>query len=222
MDKTPLDILIDIYRSGQFPMADSREADEVYIYDPPARGQLSITDLHIPAKLRKKLLKYPYDIRVDTDFVGVIDGCAETNAARDNTWINQTIRDLFIALHESNHPGAKAHSVECWQDGKLVGGLYGLAMGSVFCGESMFSRATDASKIALIHLCARLWKGGFTVLDTQFVNDHLKQFGVYEIPRDEYLKNLETALNQKADFDLPGQSERELVSEYLEFRKQKT
>lgn len=190
---TPHDLL-NAYASGYFPMADSADADEIYWYDPPQRGQLSIPHMHVPQRLRKTLRRAPYSVKFNTDFAGVIDGCAAATATRPSTWINRPIRDLFIALHERGF----AHSAECWHDGKLVGGVYGLALGSAFFGESMFSTATDASKIALCHLMARLWHGGFTLFDTQFTNPHLTQFGVYEVPRDQYKAQLQAALAQAA------------------------
>lgn len=215
-DYTVEDIL-NAYCMGLFPMADDAQADEIHWYDPQLRGQLSLDHLHVPERLRRTLLRAPFTVRVDTDFEGVIDGCA----ARDRTWINRPIRRLFIDLH---HAGF-AHSVECWRDGQLVGGLYGLALGGVFAGESMFSRATDASKVALVHLCARLWKGGFSVLDTQFINPHLLQFGVYEIKRADYKKALRKALPQDADFwavEVETLSELTLITEYLDFLKFKS
>lgn len=210
-----LDDVINAYRCGMFPMADSREAEVFYWYDPPLRGQLSIGGLHIPERLRRTVLQFPYDIRIDTAFAEVIDGCAKAAKDRPQTWINSGIRDVFIGLHERGY----THSVEAWQGEELVGGLYGMALGGAFMGESMFSAARDASKICLVHLCARLWKGGFTVLDTQFVNPHLEQFGIYEIPREEYLDKLRAALAIKADFMLEGQKEQDLVKTYLRDRK---
>ncbi len=199
------------YKCGLFPMAESRDSGIFYWYDPPMRGQLPIADLHIPARLRRTALKFPFEVRIDTAFGEVIDGCAAAAKNRPETWINKGIKDLFNALHEAGY----AHSLEVWKDGKLAGGLYGMALGGAFMGESMFSLARDASKIALVHLCARLWQGGFTVLDTQFVNPHLKQFGVYEAPREEYLKKLRAALNIDGDFRLAGVDERILVQNYL-------
>ncbi len=210
MDFT-LEDVVNAYKSGLFPMADSRESDDFYWYDPPLRGQLSIENLHVPERLRRTVLKFPYDIKIDTAFAQVIDGCAITAPDRPETWINKTIRDLFIALHEAGF----AHSVEAWKEDRLVGGLYGIAIGGAFMGESMFSRARDASKIALVHLCARLREGGFIVLDTQYTNAHLEQFGVYEIPRDEYVQKLNKALKIKGDFVLSGRSEAEVVHNYL-------
>ncbi len=212
---TPQDAL-HAYMCGLFPMAENRDSGAYHWYDPPLRGQLSIEALHIPARLQRTVRQYPYEIRIDTAFAAVIDGCAAAVADRPQTWINDGIRSLFIALHQQGY----AHSVEAWQDGTLVGGLYGLALKGAFMGESMFSRARDASKICLVHLCARLWYGGFTVLDTQFTNPHLEQFGVYEIPREEYLERLAGALAVEADFTLPRISERDLVETYLAQRRQ--
>lgn len=213
------ELFLQAYREGIFPMADTADALFYNFYRPEMRGLLPIADLHISRTLRKTLKRNPYTITVDTAFAEVIAECAkEGGKGRDVTWINDTIRNVFIKLHKMG----KAHSVECWQDGKLVGGLYGLAIGRVFCGESMFSRATDASKVALIHLTARLWKAGFTVLDTQFVNDHLKQFGAYEIPQEEYEALIETEMRRRADFSLqsklPDAKENDLVREFLSGR----
>ncbi len=177
-------------------MADDKNSQNVNFYRPEMRGQLSIDNLHIPKKLLKQVKQKPYEINTNTDFIGVIDGCADEYKGRKETWINSIIRNVFIELHEQGH----AHSVEAWKDGQLVGGLYGLAIGAVFCGESMFSRANNASKIALVHLCARLKAGGFTVLDTQFTNPHLEQFGIYEIPQEEYETLIQTEMEKKADF----------------------
>ncbi len=216
-DDLTLEDVLRAYAMGLFPMAESREDDEFWWFDPPRRGQLDIAGLHIPDKLKKAILKHPYEIRTDTAFASVIDACAETRKTQAETWINRPIRDIFIGLHEAGF----THSVEAWKDGVLVGGLYGLALGQAFCGESMFSRADDASKICLVHLCARLWRAGFTVLDTQFVNDHLKQFGCYEIDSAVYKERLAMALQQRADFSLSGispLSEAQLVSNYLNNR----
>ena len=155
-DLTPDDV-INAYKCGLFPMAESRETDIYHWYDPPYRGQLSIENLHIPARLRRTALQFPYEVKVDTAFAQVIDGCAQAAVDRPQTWINKGIRGLFMDLHQAGY----AHSVEAWQSGALAGGLYGLAIGGAFMGESMFSRARDASKIALVHLCARLWRGGW-------------------------------------------------------------
>ncbi len=213
-----LNDILNAYANGLFPMAERAADEEFYWYDPPRRGQLSIANLHIPKRLEKTVRQAPYEVRIDTAFADVIDGCAASKQGREQTWINRPIRDMFIALHEAGF----THSVECWHAGQLVGGLYGLALGGAFMGESMFSTARDASKIALVHLCARLWKGGFTVLDTQFINDHLKQFGVYEISKEEYLQHLHSALHKRCDFmltDHAGLSEKQLVEGYLIHRR---
>ena len=192
-------------------MADDATNAYYNFYRPEMRGQLSITDLHIPKKLLKTIRKAPYKITIDQDFEGVIDGCAAIRKGHQGTWINGPIRNVFIELHKIGY----AHSVEAWLDGNLVGGLYGLALGAVFCGESMFSTKTDASKISLVHLCARLSAGGFTVLDTQFTNEHLEQFGIYEIPQDEYEELIKTEMKKPADFYLKNKSEQEIIENYL-------
>lgn len=210
------DVLLLAYRNGFFPMADHADDPEFYWVDPDQRGQLSINNLHIPARLKRRVLQFPYRVTINTAFAQIIDLCAENAPDRPETWINRDIRDTFITLHDRGH----AHSVEVWAGDNLVGGLYGLALGQIFCGESMVSRATDASKIALVHLCARLWAAGFQVLDTQFVNDHLQQFGVYQIPRATYHELLAQYADQPADFLLSEHAEREdeLVSRYLSLR----
>lgn len=221
-DITAADI-IEAYRHGLFPMADSAGNEDFYWYDPVLRGQLPVAGLHIPARLRRTLLSFPYEITVDTDFTGIIDLCAAKTDDRPETWINKPIRDLFIALHKSGH----AHSIEVRdrQSGLLAGGLYGLAIGGAFFGESMVSRARDASKIALVHLCARLWHGGFMLLDTQFINEHLKQFGAYEVPRNIYLEQLEEATAAPADFLLRKSpfsgDEEKLLRTYLQHNRSK-
>lgn len=209
--ETDPEIFLTAYAQGIFPMADSAESPFYHFYRPDMRGQLSIDTLHIPTKLLKTVKKSPYKVTINKNFEGVIDGCAKSKKGRDNTWINTPIKQAFLNLHDAGH----AHSVECWADNKLVGGLYGLAIGAVFCGESMFSTATDASKIALVHLCARLKAGGFTVLDTQYTNPHLEQFGIYEIPQEDYEALIRTEMNKTADFILEGVSETELIKNYL-------
>lgn len=208
------ELLMEAYRQGLFPMAYNSGSPFIHWVCPEQRGQLSITDIHLSRKLRKTLTHNPFDIRVDTDFAGVVEGCAEPTEKRPETWINAQIFKVFCELHAR---GA-AHSVECWRGGKLVGGIYGLALGGAFFGESMFSRETDASKVALFHLMARLWKGGFTLFDTQFVNDHLKQFGVYELPHMKYKKRLDKAMAVDADFNLDGLNQEKIMAEYLSMR----
>ncbi len=198
MDGLTPDIILQAYRAGIFPMAAHRHDTEIRWYDPPQRGLLPIADLHVPKRLRRTILKErPYRITFDMDFKGVIRRCADI---RPETWINDEIIALYTALHRRGH----AHSVETWHDDQLVGGVYGIAIGGAFFGESMFSSTTAASKIALVYLVARLWRRGFELLDAQFVNDHLLQFGVYEIPRDEYHRRLQKALAKKADFNQSG------------------
>ena len=209
-EATP-EMMLHAYAQGVFPMAENATDTHYNFYRPERRGQLSIPDLHIPKRLLRTLKTAPYDIKINTDFTGVIDGCAATKQGRESTWINPIIRNIFIELHTLGH----AHSVECWKDNVLVGGLYGLSLGAVFCGESMFSTADDASKIALIHLCARLHKGGFSILDTQFTNEHLEQFGIYEIPQEEYEEKIKTEMLKLADFILNGIDEKGILREYL-------
>lgn len=209
--ETDPDIIMEAYRQGFFPMADSAESPFYHFYRPEMRGQLSIPHLHIPKRLLKTVKKFPYEVTINKNFEGVIDGCAESNKGRQTTWINAPIKEAFLKLYEIGY----AHSVECWEGGKLVGGLYGLSIGAVFCGESMFSTATDASKIALIHLCARLHHGGHTVLDTQYTNEHLEQFGIYEIPQDEYVTLIEGEMKKKSVFLLEGVDEGALIGKYL-------
>lgn len=208
------ELVLTAYMRGMFPMADSADSREVYWYDPEMRGQLSITHLHVPKRLRKTVRQAPYEIAFNYDFNGVIRGCSKPAAGRMETWINAPIRETFEALHRAGF----AHSVEAWDKGQLVGGMYGLAIGGAFFGESMYSDKTDASKICLVHLCAHLKKQGFTLFDTQFINQHLKQFGVYELPRDEYLGRLDQALNmQDVNFVPEDQSSASISSSVSSF-----
>jgi leucyl/phenylalanyl-tRNA--protein transferase len=211
------ELLLEAYRQGLFPMAYNANSPFIHWVCPEMRGQISITEMHIPRRLRKTVHQMPYEIRIDTAFDEVIKACAKSANNRPETWINDSIIKAYNGLHKDGH----AHSVECWnrEDGTLIGGLYGLAIGGAFFGESMFSRARDASKIALVHLVARLWAGGFTLLDTQFVNDHLEQFGVYEIPNEDYQKRLAPALGENADFLMTGKSEKKLITDYFEMRE---
>ena len=195
MDLSLIEQALAAYRHGLFPMADSANADDFHWYEARMRSLLPI-HLHVPRKLRKFLNTDPFQIRVDSDFTGVIDGCAAPRAAGGGTWINPGIRALFIDFHRLG----LAHSVECWRDGQLVGGIYGVGIGRVFCGESMFSRESGASKVALVHLAARLWAGGFALLDTQFLNPHLLQFGAYEISQADYATALARLRDEEADF----------------------
>ncbi|MEM9879581.1 MAG: leucyl/phenylalanyl-tRNA--protein transferase [Pseudomonadota bacterium] len=195
MDLTP-DLILKAYACGVFPMADSSDSADVYWVDPKKRGILPLGSVHVPRRLRRTIKQAPYDVRIDTAFHDVMQHCAERTNQRSETWINSAIFELYGRLFRMGY----AHSVECWQGDTLVGGLYGVRMGAAFFGESMFHRATDASKIALMYLVARLRIGGFMLLDTQFITDHLKQFGTIEISRDDYHARLEEALPMQADF----------------------
>jgi len=191
--------LIKAYALGVFPMAEAREDERIFFVDPEERGILPIDAVHIPRRLRRRIRQRPYEVTINTAFDAVIDGCREVTRPRADSWINPQIRQLYCALHRLGF----AHSIEVWSKaetgrGELVGGLYGVALAGAFFGESMFSRSSDASKIALIHLMARLKKGGFVLLDTQFSNTHLEQFGVMEIPREMFRQKLEAALATKA------------------------
>ncbi|WP_207478220.1 leucyl/phenylalanyl-tRNA--protein transferase [Arenibaculum pallidiluteum] len=195
IDLTP-QILLRAYALGVFPMAESAESPELYWFDPEERGILPLEAFHVPRRLRRTVRQGRFEIRIDSDFAAVVRACAEATAQRPNTWINPEIERLYVGLHGL---GA-AHSVECWRAGRLVGGLYGVALGGAFFGESMFSRETDASKVALVHLVARLRLNGFTLLDTQFVTEHLRGFGAIEIPRAEYRMRLAAAIQRRTDF----------------------
>ncbi len=215
------EILLAAYSQGLFPMAQSKDSPLVDWICPSERGQLSITQMHIPKRLAKsvrqmKLKGEPYEVRVNTSFSRVIEECAVESEKRPETWINQEILEAFSKLHDLGY----AHSLECWQGGELVGGLYGLAIGAAFFGESMFSKQRDASKAALVHLAARLHHAKFEILDTQFVNDHLQQFGVYEMPHQEYLQALEPALCKRRAFNFNDVSEKQMIGNYFTMRAQ--
>ncbi len=190
------DLLLKAYAAGVFPMAESRDTGDIFWVDPQRRGILPIDDMHVPRRLRRTIRRNVFDIRVDTAFEQVVRACAAPNEARPETWISEPIVSAYTDLQSLGF----AHSVECWQAGDLVGGLYGVSIGGAFFGESMFTRVRDASKVALVHLCARLLRGGFTLLDTQFITDHLEQFGPIEIPRADYHRRLETAIGIPARF----------------------
>ncbi len=194
--RIPPDLLLKAYASGVFPMAESATDPEVFWVRPEMRGIIPLDTFHVPKSLRKTMRQHRFDIRIDTDFAGVIDGCAEERAERETTWINAPIREAYIALFERGH----CHSVEAWRDGELVGGLYGVSLGRVFFGESMFSKATDSSKACLVRLVQRLNERGFVLLDTQFTTEHLKRFGAIDVPRGTYEKLLEAALRGEATF----------------------
>ncbi|WP_374443911.1 leucyl/phenylalanyl-tRNA--protein transferase [Stella sp.] len=189
------EILLRAYAVGIFPMAETADDPELFWVDPELRGILPLDGFHLPKRLARRIRNNPFTVTVDTDFAGVLAGCAEPVPGRPNTWINAQIRDLYGRLFAMGH----AHSVECRQDGRLVGGLYGVHLGAAFFGESMFTRVTDASKVALVHLVARLRKGGFRLLDTQFVTDHLAGFGTIEVPRAQYRRMLARAVAVPAE-----------------------
>ncbi|MCA0849191.1 leucyl/phenylalanyl-tRNA--protein transferase [Salipiger thiooxidans] len=191
MSITP-ELLLQAYRSGIFPMAEHRDDPELFWVDPRRRGILPIGGLHISRSMARRLRRDDYRISVDADFAGVIDGCAD----RRETWINQEIRALFLELHDRG----LAHSLEVWMDGALAGGIYGLEIGAAFCGESMFSRRRDASKIALCWMLDLLREAGFTLFDTQFLTEHLASMGGIEITRTDYRARLQDALTRTADF----------------------
>ncbi|MBX5293162.1 leucyl/phenylalanyl-tRNA--protein transferase [Rhizobium sp. NLR15a] len=184
------DILLRAYSIGLFPMAESADDPEIFWVEPELRGVLPLDNFHISKSLAKTVRRKPFDIRFDHAFDQVIAACAEETSGRPSTWINQTIRSLYSTLFEIGH----AHTVEAWDGDQLVGGLYGVSLGSAFFGESMFSRRTDASKICLVHLVDRLREKGFTLLDTQFTTQHLKTFGAIDVPKAEYALLLASAM----------------------------
>jgi leucyl/phenylalanyl-tRNA--protein transferase len=192
------EILLQAYAAGIFPMAESATDRELFWVDPVRRGILPLDRFHVPSRLRRTVRSGRFAIRCNSAFEAVMRGCAESTSERPQTWINDEIISLYTALFNR---GA-AHCVECWANDTLVGGLYGVQLGAAFFGESMFSRATDASKVALVHLVARLRAGGFQLLDTQFVTEHLQRFGAIEIPRRDYHARLAAALGREAHFGL--------------------
>jgi leucyl/phenylalanyl-tRNA--protein transferase len=183
-------VLLKAYACGIFPMAESAEDNALYWIEPERRGILPLDRVHVPKRLARTIRKGGFEVRIDRNFEEVIEGCAAPRSGRRSTWINARIRNLYRELFVLRH----CHTVEVWQDGQLTGGLYGVHLGRAFFGESMFSRARDASKIALVYLIARLKYGGFTLLDTQFVTGHLARFGAIEVSREEFQRFLEAAL----------------------------
>ncbi len=192
----PGDLLLAAYASGWFPMGGERK--EISWYSPDPRAILPLDTFHVPSRLRRTVRQSGFRVEIDRAFTEVIRACAEAERDRDDpgTWISEEIVRSYCALHDAGH----AHSVETWQGERLVGGLYGVALGGVFFGESMFPRATDASKVALVALVERLRARGFTLLDTQWVTDHLRQFGAVEIPRHDYLRRLDASLRRDVSF----------------------
>jgi leucyl/phenylalanyl-tRNA--protein transferase len=210
------EILLGAYAEGIFPMAESADKPELYWVNPYRRGVLPLEAFHVPRRLKRIVRQGRFEIRCDSAFEEVVRGCAESTEKRPNTWINEEIVRLYVGLHRK---GA-AHTVEAWSEGRLVGGLYGVSLGAAFFGESMFARASEASKVALVHLAARLRAGGYQLLDTQFLTPHLAHFGGIEIPRERYRRLLAQALSQRAVFllALPGGSAGEAALAALQAR----
>ena len=195
LDLTP-DVLLKAYACGIFPMAETAEDPALYWVEPEKRGIIPLDTFHIPSRLARSVRTTPFSVVCDRDFAAVIEGCAAPGPKRARTWINTRIRSLYGGLFEIGH----CHTVEVYDGNELIGGLYGVSLGRAFFGESMFHRARDASKIALVHLVARLRAGGYRLLDTQYVTDHLRTFGAVEVPKRRYHRLLEEALTGEADF----------------------
>ncbi len=198
IEVTP-ELMLRAYRVGLFPMAETRRGQRLYWLDPEQRGILPLDGFHLPRRLLRTVVSGPYQVTANQAFAQVITQCAAAAPGREDTWINADIERLFFELHRQGH----AHSVETWSEGTLVGGLYGVSLGGVFFGESMFSVGRDASKVALVHLVARMRLGGYALLDTQFVTSHLAQFGAIEVPRDAYKAMLASAVQQTAIWSEP-------------------
>ena len=193
----PAEMVIEAYKKGLFPMAETAESKEIYWLKPKTRGIFFFDKVKAPKKLRRIAKKYPFRIAVNKDFKTVVENCSKLTSHRKDTWINDTIKKIYADLFELGY----AHSVECYLEDKLVGGLYGVALGAAFFGESMFSKVTNASKFALFHLIERLIMGQFMFIDTQFINSHLRQFGAQEISNQRFNFILKDALNKKANFE---------------------
>lgn len=206
------DLVLRAYTIGFFPMAEHREDAEIFWVSPDNRGVLPLDKVHVPTKLRNTLRHNPYHVACNRDFAAAIDACAAATPKRPDTWISPAIRALYMELHRMGY----AHSIEVWEGEALVGGLYGVALGGAFFGESMFSRKPDTSKIALMHLVARLKHGGFTLLDTQFTTKHLEQFGTVEIPREDYLDLLQRALKVETKFFAEDMDNQALLAPLLQ------
>ena len=192
------EILLRAYAAGIFPMAEDADDPTLFWVEPQRRGVIPLDGVHVPRRLARTVRQDLYEIRIDTDFEGVIAGCAAPAEDRERTWINERIRRLYGELYELGH----CHTVEAWSEGRLVGGLYGVRLGAAFFGESMFHVARDASKVAFVHLCARLKAGGFRLLDAQFVTDHLATLGAVEIARRDYARMLTDAVAAEADWSV--------------------
>ena len=190
------DILLQAYAKGLFPMAQDRNDPRLFWVDPDVRGVIPLETFHVPRRLLRKVRQDLFEVRTDSAFITVIEACATPAPGRWTTWINDEIVALYTGLHAVDH----AHSIECWRGDRLLGGLYGVSLGGAFFGESMFSFETDASKVALVHLVARLKYGGYRLLDTQFVTKHLSGFGAVEVRRADYRRRLTNALAAASDF----------------------
>ena len=190
------EMLLQAYAEGVFPMAQRRDGDELYFVSPDERGVMPLDAFHVPHRLARTVRSDRFEVRIDSAFDEVIRACAAPAPGRAESWINAEIVTLYNALHQRGN----AHSVECWRDGRLAGGLYGVNLGAAFFGESMFSRERDASKVALVHLVARLKRGGFALLDAQFPTEHLARFGALAVPRSSYLESLAAAIRETAEF----------------------
>lgn len=189
-------LLLRAYAEGIFPMAEQRGEPELFWVSPEMRGIIPLDGFHVPKRLARTVKSGRFAVTADNAFADVMRACAEPTPDRPESWINDEILRLYTALHAAGH----AHSIECWRDGKLAGGLYGVKLGGAFFGESMFTRERDASKVALVHLVARLKRGGFSLLDTQFLTAHLARFGTIEIPRALYHELLARAISHEAEF----------------------
>jgi leucyl/phenylalanyl-tRNA--protein transferase len=190
------EVLLRAYACGIFPMAESADDPTLFWVEPEQRGIIPLEGFHISSRLKRTVRSDRFTVTVNRAFSAVIDGCAAPRMGRENTWINRRIRNLYTALHGLGH----CHSVEAWEGDRLAGGLYGVSLGGAFFGESMFHHARDASKVALVHLVARLIAGGFVLLDTQFVTEHLRSFGAIEVPRRRYRTELDVALLHQGNF----------------------
>lgn len=213
VDITP-QVLLKAYACGIFPMAESADDSALYWIEPERRGVLPLDRFHVPRRLARTIRQGRFEVRIDHDFEGVIDACAKSQPGRQSTWINNRIRGLYLELFRMGC----CHTVEVWIDGRLAGGLYGVRLAGAFFGESMFTRVRDASKIALVYLVARLKHGGFKLLDTQFLTDHLSSFGAVEVSREKFQGLLEEALAASGDFgslsaDCPPSTVLQLVSQ---------
>ncbi len=189
------DELLQCYARGVFPMGEARDDPRVFLVEPDLRGVIPLDGFHLPSRLRRTVRSDVFQVRADTAFAETLDACAAPAPGREDSWINAPIRQLYLELNARGD----AHSIECWRDGRLVGGLYGVTLGGAFFGESMFSRERDASKVALVHLVARLKRGGWRLLDAQFLTSHLTQFGAIETPQAAYLKRLAVARAARTD-----------------------